>query len=337
MIDVSVIKAAAAGRWREILAEIGGIDPALLDGIHHPCPKCGGTDRFRVFDNFRETGGVHCNQCHNRKNGDGISALQWALGIDFKATLAKLADYLGLRNGDGRATARKRKKRRNATATKSGKTPAATIDAQKNKENEFTTFRPDDWSEGTDRLFQLLAVQLGVSTESLERLDIGHSSKHRAWTFPMRNADGKIVGYRLRRSDGKKLSVSGGHEGLFISGGLDLATTDGVLFVAEGPSDTAALLDQGFSVIGLPSAGGAIKHAVEFVRKHRPSAVVIVADADEAGQRGAKKLAAALVGTFPDLPVKIITPPTPHKDIRDWKKAGATTADVQAEIDAAAT
>lgn len=94
-VEAADIKQAAAGRWREILERVGGIDPAILDGQHHACPRCGGTDRFRAFDDG--TGGVFCNQCHATENGDGLSTLQWLLNCDFPTALAHVADYLGVK------------------------------------------------------------------------------------------------------------------------------------------------------------------------------------------------------------------------------------------------
>ena len=64
-----------------------------------------------------------------------------------------------------------------------------------------------------------LAASLGLSIESLGRLGIGWASRHRAWSFPMVDVDGHVLGIRLRRPDGTKLSVKGGHEGLFIREG----------------------------------------------------------------------------------------------------------------------
>ncbi len=98
--DVDQVKQAASGRWSDILADVAGLPRDALDGRHGPCPKCDGTDRFRALDDFAETGAVYCNQCFSTANGDGISATQWALGIDFKAALAKVAEYLGV-EGDG--------------------------------------------------------------------------------------------------------------------------------------------------------------------------------------------------------------------------------------------
>ena len=49
-IDVEALKGQAAGRWREMLSTLGGVSADVLDGKNHPCPKCGGTDRFRMID-----------------------------------------------------------------------------------------------------------------------------------------------------------------------------------------------------------------------------------------------------------------------------------------------
>ena len=126
-------------------------------------------------------------------------------------------------------------------------------------------FRAAVRPEALDRL----AVALGVSVESLRRLGVGWSAKNRAWAFPMSNAAGDVLGIRLRLPGGKKLSVKGGQgRAVFIS---PRASTGrhGLLLIAEGPTDTAALLDLGFSAVGRPSCTGGVKLLVELVRKHR--------------------------------------------------------------------
>ena len=101
--DIVALKRAAAGRWSEILARLGGIPAEILDGQHHPCPKCpdGGNDRFRLID--PEAGACYCNQCFSKENGDGIAALQWLTGMDFRSTVAALSAHLGIINGNGAA------------------------------------------------------------------------------------------------------------------------------------------------------------------------------------------------------------------------------------------
>ncbi|OYW14566.1 MAG: hypothetical protein B7Z55_15615, partial [Planctomycetales bacterium 12-60-4] len=108
--DTEDIKRQAAGRWAEILASVAGIDRELLDSQHHPCPKCGGRDRFRLIDS--DAGAVYCNQCFSDKNGDGLAAVQWMLGIDFPTALKLVGEYLNVSpasSGSGHAVAPKPK------------------------------------------------------------------------------------------------------------------------------------------------------------------------------------------------------------------------------------
>ena len=144
-------------------------------------------------------------------------------------------------------------------------------------------FRAAVRAEALDKL----AATLGVSAESLRRLGIGWSAKHRAWAFPMQDVAGNVLGIRLRLPSGRKLSVHGGREGLF----LPTLTTDHwppttMLLIAEGPTDTAALLDLGFLAVGRPSCTGGVRLLGELVRKLKPEGVVIVADADAPGNAG---------------------------------------------------
>jgi phage/plasmid primase-like uncharacterized protein len=97
-LDSRDVKRAAVGRWRDILTSVGGFDPAVLDGRHHPCPRCGGTDRFRLVD--EAAGAVLCNKCFSERNGDGLAALMWANNWTFPEALHRTAAYLGI---NGRA------------------------------------------------------------------------------------------------------------------------------------------------------------------------------------------------------------------------------------------
>ncbi len=96
----------------------------------------------------------------------------------------------------------------------------------------------------------------------------------------------------------------------------------GMLFVCEGPTDTAAMLDLGFSAVG-----GRVAVALQVMRKRMSnstvrSVVVIVADNDEPGVNGANRLAEDLRSVCKSL--KVISPPARYKDVRSWKLAGAT-------------
>jgi len=93
------VKLAARGQWRDVLTAFGfnGDD---LDGRHHPCPRCNGTDRFRMID--EDAGAVLCNQCFTEGNGDGLAAIQWRNGWTFGETIKAVADHLGINGGERR-------------------------------------------------------------------------------------------------------------------------------------------------------------------------------------------------------------------------------------------
>jgi len=157
------------------------------------------------------------------------------------------------------------------------------------------------------------ADELGVQAASLHRLGIGWCAKRACWTFPMRDASAAIVGFRTRRADAKR-SIPGGRNGLFIP---HFFRASDPVCIAEGPTDTAAMLTLGFECIGRSHCTGNVPEIVELLRGYRGS-VWIMADGDEAGVEGAIRLAEHLSQR-----VKILTPGQ-HKDIRAWVKAGAT-------------
>lgn len=92
--SVEEIKRTATGRELDILRDVAGIPAELLDGRNHPCPRCGGSDRFRMIDRGR--GAVFCNQCFDKRNGDFIAAVMWMKDCSFPQALERTGQYLGL-------------------------------------------------------------------------------------------------------------------------------------------------------------------------------------------------------------------------------------------------
>jgi hypothetical protein len=171
-----------------------------------------------------------------------------------------------------------------------------------------------------------LASDLGVSVETLRRLSVGwYRYRGGCWSFPMRRADGAVVGIRLYKPDRSTMAVKGGCEGLFLPTNTDLR---GRLFITEGPINTAALLNLGFAAVGRPSYRGGSKLLTDLVRRLAVPDVVIVSDGDASSQRGAADLAAKLAAYCPI--VRIITPPSGVRSARAWKRAVAKAPVVRA-------
>lgn len=93
-IDREDVRSAATGRWLDVLVNVGGFDRDSLDGRHRPCPRCGGTDRFRLLD--ESVGAVICNQCFSTSNGDGFASVGWLRDWNFQTTLNAIAAHLGV-------------------------------------------------------------------------------------------------------------------------------------------------------------------------------------------------------------------------------------------------
>lgn len=154
-----------------------------------------------------------------------------------------------------------------------------------------------------------LASQLKVMTTSLYRLGVGWDGA--AYTFPMQNETGRVVGIRRRMPDGSKLSVKGGREGCFVPTGSIGDQTD-VVLVCEGPTDTAAALDAGFPAIGRPSCTGGTKIVCALLKGRE---AVIVSDVDGPGRNGAERLAKDLIENL--IACRIVLPAR-GKDLREW-------------------
>lgn len=172
-----------------------------------------------------------------------------------------------------------------------------------------------------------LADELGVSRESLRSVGCVWAEDRSAWAFPMRDGDERIVGIRLRSKAGDKYAVKGSNgSGLFIP---SKATGASRVFICEGPTDCAALLDRECFAIGRPSCNAGGRFVNDLLRKLKPREVIIFADADGPGLRGAEQLADTLFAS-----TKIISPPR-HKDARAWICAGASRLAIEAVIGAA--
>jgi len=98
-IDKDKVESAAQGRWHEIYAQLAR--DVLSDNPlkHRPCPVHGGTDGFRLYNDFLNSGGGCCNTCGYFKSG--FSLLMWVNNWTFKETLESLAEVLGVEGGQG--------------------------------------------------------------------------------------------------------------------------------------------------------------------------------------------------------------------------------------------
>lgn len=178
-------------------------------------------------------------------------------------------------------------------------------------------------SAGLEPRSKVLGMQLGVSYNSLTRLMVGWLPEYSAWTFPMWDGCGRMIGIRLRGLNGAKWCVPGSFNGIFWPTEIG-RTYETDLMICEGPTDCAALLDLGFDAIARPNALGGVSALTDFVRGARRKIVIVIdADSKDAVELpGAVKLAKAIRPLTSD--VSILRTPGGYKDIRGWYNAGGT-------------
>jgi len=194
-----------------------------------------------------------------------------------------------------------------------------------------------------------LAEQLGVPVKTLEELGVGWSSDG-WWSFPERDATGRVIGINRRFPDGSKRAVASSKRGLYLS--PVWSDRPGPLLLVEGGSDTAALLGAGLAAVGLPSAGGGRDHVVRLLESvPEDRAVVIVGEDDRLKNGEPRKLppehrpdcpgcrvcwpgkAAALTlgGQLTQLTgrvVSVVLPPAGAKDSRAWVQSAVPGPDL---------
>jgi P4 family phage/plasmid primase-like protien len=333
--DLELVRSAAARRWPEILSRLGGQSDELFDGRKHPCPKCGGTDRFRMID--ADAGAVLCNQCLREKNGDGFAALQWLLGVDFRASLERIAGYLGI---EPSANGRRRKGK--ATAKEGDVDPAENL--------KFLA-----WNEGLAETWRVLhkpgikpAAMLAAGCRLARYRD-----QFTVFALPVygpKLAAADPVGWCLYNagggtlptwSDGVRSQVKtkltcGSKPGLI--GPVEKLGTATEVWILEGPSDLLTFLsldDLPSNVTAFTNANGAGKTPEPWMAKVCSSkAACVLYDADQPGQDGAatwsesiaKEASTCLHVRLP-YPIREAHTDLPN-DLRDWVREGNAYADL---------
>lgn len=203
-----------------------------------------------------------------------------------------------------------------------------------------------DWAQEVERCAEAineaqlarLADKLGVRPESLRKLGVGRARADdlsrwsvgfggggdypkAAYTFPERDADGRVVGLSCRALNGRKGTPKGAKRGLIVPDGFD-DKPDPVL-VVEGASDVAACLTMGVTAIGRPSNASGAKLLGERLKGRE---VIVVGENDPKsdgswpGRDGAASIADQLTAAWGRSVARALTPDW-EKDVRDWLRS----------------
>lgn len=251
----------------------------------HPCPVCDGPDNCKVSGNGEA---AWCGRVPTDKQNDG-------------------GQYFHKLNASQKRRVRNQRKRQRQTTS--------------NPETDWQK-KAAEFASKAQMQCRKLAKQIGVSVDALDRLQVGWDRSESAWTFPERDAVGRVIGICRRLSNGDKRTIRGGQRGLTFD--PEEPPKDGPILIVEGGTDTAAGLTMGFATIGRPSARGGIAHLAELLAAISADRQVIVLgendekeNGDWPGRDGAIAIATKLAERL-DRPIEWALPPDDAKDLRVW-------------------
>ncbi|MEI7383256.1 TOPRIM and DUF927 domain-containing protein [Pectobacterium versatile] len=121
------VSAAAAGRWPDVLSQLG-IEVPRHPTTLTPCPACGGTDRFQ-FDNLEGRGTWHCRHCEPEA-GDGLALVMNVRQCVAMDAAQQVAEVLGI-DTRTREQATSQNEPRQPPTENNGRSPAVEEKAQR--------------------------------------------------------------------------------------------------------------------------------------------------------------------------------------------------------------
>jgi len=196
--------------------------------------------------------------------------------------------------------------------------PATHIDWEA-KIKELRAF--DKGLEGAEKL-ERLRQEWGLGDiDPLWQLNVGWNGW--AYTFAVYDGSGKPIGIQVRDLNGTKQMMRHSRTGIFIPQKLLRETLEGgTVFITEGVSDLACLLDMKYDGIGRFNATQNSEYVVQFFEKLQPKQIIVIPDRDEAGLKGALKFMSALhdrISLWDKKPMMdVLLVDAPYKDLRDW-------------------
>lgn len=280
--DLQEVKRSVIGHWASVHFRVCGISDESLTGKHGPCPKHGGRDKWRSFDDYESTGGAVCNECG--KMADGFAVIQSHLGCSFVEAIKLVAECIGVQP-----------KAKPADELRESLDPAKNLEFLGQNESMATVF---------------CMKKKGIKPEALWAVGAQYATyrkKHPVFAIPAKGKDGEIVGYCLYGATGKdlpiwqkgnkepvewrKIKVTAGSQPGWI--GTDRPTEPKVGWKTEGPSCLLALISLGlpeghFASCNLFGAEEDPATSPWMLERYRDVPEVFnVHDCDKAGQSGA--------------------------------------------------
>lgn len=324
-LSIAEIISAASGHWVDIYND-AGIPTSRLDGSPHPCPLCGGYGRFAAAPDVNESGLFCCDRCFKCDGDDthldGIAGLQWIMKTSFDSGFSWLVDRQGPPNPERKLLVSK------IVAKLLREQETEVLESM--GDNQVIRILSEDFQAAmTDGKWRDFAKFLNQPIDTLKRMFIGWSREHNAITWSLVDEFSRVVEIRLTPlSREEEWSIGSGVNGMLVPTGTTAPIKR--LFLAQGPTDTAALLSRGYSVIGRSSDSADTDFECYVVRTLIPSECVIVTARGEAALESAQRRADDLTSYCRN--VRILVLPQGFDTASAWLQSGITAADVEEAV-----
>ena len=291
---IEQLREQARGRWIDILVSLG-IPAQNLDSKGHPCPKCGGHDRFAAFRDVAETGGVHCRHCFTT-GADGIETVKWLLGCRLPEAMDVIRQQLG-----AKSPGRNRPK---PTTFESAIAAIAFL----------------------DRLMTIRGYRLSRKWEYTDGAD-----QVVAYVCRFDSDVGKTFRPVSLHADGWRLSDPPGPWPLY---GIDQLELPDTVFVVEGEKCVDAMIELGLTAVTSAHGSGAA-HKTDWSPMGGMIRVVVVPDNDEPGRKYAATVAGIVAKLNVPVSILTLPLGLPAGgDVVDWIRSQPhrTPDELQAEL-----
>ena len=350
-----VLPAAAAFGWERVLGDLTKVTPEHLERAGRgggPCPWCGDggkadSNRFNIFDDFAEGGGVMCRICFESKadgnHGHGVSAVEKDRGITFREALRLVADRVGLAPRP-RVCAVAPPPSPSAGAKPDGLPTVGPAGKFAGLFRVHAAADPDGvfgevlnrWCDAKPPIAAADARAAGVVTGC--RTGKGsHGTGIPCVAFPTRDEPGgEPIGWLTMPASGEKFpatkqspkpektrTLKGSRDGLIFTCAPDRFAAAEAVVLCEGIGDALALaphLPAGWAAISNACGAASKSYSVDALAG---KLVIVAGDNDEAGRKGVAIRARRAAGVAASVAVAY---PAGENDVRDLLKAAGDDA-----------
>ena len=148
--------------------------------------------------------------------------------------------------------------------------------------------------------YSLLPIPKHWTKKAIIELDIGWCHKKKCFTFPHYNKDGNVIAVRLH----KGYCIGDGSCKWYPQHLVPTYDTRKPLYICEGEKDFVSLRSSNKQV--LSATLGALNIPRDLSPLEPFNEIIIIYDNDEAGIKGATKLADTIKSAYPDKIVKVV-------------------------------